>query len=201
MNTLSTRLAALGALIAGPAFLLNFAWHGGTMPGPNEVDRADGAFSLMFMAGVSLIVAAMIDCRPSPVARKGRWLLYVESAMVALAAVWAGAVIVDPAYADSSNPLLLAGDASWPLHQALMLVIGIVAVRAGRWPSPARFALFAPTVGVVLVVTSSAVGADVVAAAAIGAGWAIVAAGVLTATSLRAGWRNSASHALSASVA
>jgi hypothetical protein len=172
-------LATIGILVAGPAFLMNFVAHGGVMPGPDEVDRVDGAFSLMFMAGVALIVAALIIAVPSPVGRKGRWLLYLEAAMVVLAAVWAGFIIADPANIDSNNPLIVAGDASWPLHQALMLVIGIVAVRAGRWPAPAKYMLFGPFVGVAILLVSAALDLDALAAAAIGGGWTFAAAGVI----------------------
>ncbi|MEX2225910.1 MAG: hypothetical protein WEB52_05600 [Dehalococcoidia bacterium] len=181
-NMASRWLATVGMLIAGPAFLLNFIAHDGIMPGPDEVDRTDGAFSLMFMAGVALIVAALIITRPSPVGRKGRWLLYAVAAMVVLGAVWSAFIIADPNNRESSNPLIIVGDASWPLHQALMLVVGIVALRARRWPAPARFALFGPALGVVLVVVSAALNTDIVAATAIGAGWVIAGFGVLAAT-------------------
>jgi hypothetical protein len=197
MNSVSRWLATVGALVAGPAFLLNFVAHGGVMPGPEEVDRVDGAFSLMFMGGVALIVLALIVAEPSPLGRKGRWLLYVEAAMVVFAAMWAAFIIADPGNSESNHPLLLVGDACWPLHQLLMLVIGIVAVRADRWPSPAKFALFGPAAGVVILLIGAAVDADFLSATAIGAGWVIAAIGMiavmscdaLTSGGQRIGWR------------
>lgn len=180
MNRTSKVLAAAGALIAGPAFLLNFAAHGGSMPGPDDVDRMDGGFSLMFMAGVALILAALWLVRPSPLGRKGQYLLGVESAMVVLAAFWAVTIIADPANIDSSNVLIGIGDACWPLHQALMLLVGVAAVRGGSWPSPERYTLFGPAAGVTVLLVAMATGIDIIAATAIGAGWATVAIGIIS---------------------
>ena len=182
MNDVSKWLATVGVLVAGPAFLLNFVAHGGVMPGPDEVDRVDGAFSLMFMVGVGLIVAALLVAQPSPLGCKRRWL-FVEATMVVLAAVWAVFITIDPKNLDSNNPLIVAGDASWPLHQLFMLFVGILAVRANVWPSPAKFALFGPAAGVIVLLISAVLNADIVAATAIGAGWAIAGAGVIAATS------------------
>jgi len=182
-NWISRTLATTGILVAGPAFLLNFIAHGGVMPGPDEVDRVDGAFSLMFIAGAALIVAALIVATPSPVGCKARWLLYVESTMIVFAAIWACFIIADPANVDSNHPGILIGDACWPLHQAFMLVIGIVAVRAQLWPRAAAYALFGPFAGVATLIVAAALNVDVVAATAIGAGWAIAGAGVFAVTS------------------
>lgn len=179
MNTLSRWLATVGMLVAGPAFLLNFIAHDGEMPGPDDVDRVDGAFSLMFIAGAALIVGAILLAERSPVGSKWRPLLYVEAAMVVLAAVWAVLIIVDPANKDSNNPMILIGDACWPLHQALMFVVGIVALRAGPWPSPARYALFGPAAGLGTLLVAAALDIDIIAATAIGAGWVIAGLGVL----------------------
>jgi hypothetical protein len=181
-TSVTRRLAWLGALIAGPSFLLNVAAHGGTMPGPDDVDRVDGAFSVMFMAGAALVVAALWLAQPSPLGRKGRRLLVVESAMVFLGGLWAAIVIVDPEVIDSTNPIVLAGDASWPLHQVFMLIIGIVAMRGGSWRPPARYALFGPCFGLAVLAIGALSGIDVLAAAGLGSGWVIVAAGVLAAT-------------------
>jgi hypothetical protein len=186
MTSLSRFLAAAGALLAGPAFILNVIAHDGVMPGPDEVDRTDGAFSLMFMAGALLVVAALILVQPSPLGRKGRWLLYVEAAMVVLGGFWAACVIADPqGTVDSNNPLILIGDACWPLHQVFMLVVGITAMRAGRWPSPERFTLFGPTIGLIVLGIGMATGVDALAAAGIGAGWMVAAIGVRCVTSCR----------------
>jgi hypothetical protein len=183
MNTLSRWLATVGALIAGPSFVLNVVAHNGVMPGPDEVDRTDGAFSLMFMAGAALVVAALILVRPSPLGRKGRWLLVPEAAMVVLGGIWAAAIVIDPANVDSNNPLIVAGDASWPLHQVFMLVIGIAAVRADLWDSPTKFTLFGPVAGILGLGLGFAAGFDHLAAGSIGAGWMIVAIGIVCVSS------------------
>jgi hypothetical protein len=183
-NWAARTLATVGALVAGPAFLLNYIAHGGVMPGPDEVDRVDGGFSLMFMAGVALIVAALIVAKPSAVGCKGGRLLWVEATMVGFAALWACFIIADPGNVDSNSPAILLGDACWPLHQAFMLVIGIVAVRAQRWPRAATYALFGPVAGVATLIVAAALNVDVVAATAIGAGWAIAGVGVFAAASV-----------------
>jgi hypothetical protein len=137
----------------------------------------------MFMGGVALIVAALILAQPSPVGCKGGRLLWLEATMVGFAAMWAALIIADPGNSGSNHPVLLIGDACWPLHQALMLVIGIVAVRADRWPSPAKYTLFGPAAGLVVLIAGAALGVDIVSATAIGAGWVIAAAGVIAVTS------------------
>lgn len=175
-------LALLGMALAGPAFVMNVIWHAGTMPGPNEVDRLDGFFSLMFMVGAGAVVAGLLTVDPSPVGKKGRLLLYVEMAMVVFGATWAALVWNDPGAIDSNNPIVLIGNASWPLHQALMLVTGTVAWRAHRWTGAARYALFGPAAGLAALGAGFATGIDLLAAAGIGSGWVIVALGILAMT-------------------
>lgn len=181
---ISTRhLAAAGILIAAPSFLLNVAAHGGTMPGPNDVDRVDGAFSVVFMIGAALVIAALFSARPRPLGGKGLRLLYVEAAMVFMGGLWAVLLVIDPAIVESdTNPVVLIGDACWPIHQVFMLVVGIAGVRGGDWPSPVRYALFGPVVGLTGLAIFAVAGIDVLAAAALGSGWAITGAGVLYAT-------------------
>jgi hypothetical protein len=179
-------LAAAGVAIAAPAFVFNYVAHGFELPGPDDVDRLDGVFSLMFMTGVALIVTALIACSPSPLGRKGRHLLYVEAAMVALAGMWSVAIIADPGLSDSSNPLLIIGDGAWPIHQAFMLIVGIAGLRARRWPSPERYALFGPFFSVVCLMAAWTAGADLLAAVFLSAGWASVGVGILSLTRERA---------------
>jgi hypothetical protein len=178
-------LAIAGMLIAGPSFILNVFAHDGVMP--EDVDRTDGIFSLMLVAGVALIVMALIAVRPSPVGRRGRWLLYVEAVMVVLAGAWAVCVTADPANADSTNPFIVIADTCWPLHQAFMLIVGIVAVRAGRWPSPSKFLLFGPVLGLTILGVAFGLGADYLAAAALGGGWVIAGVGVVAVASCETG--------------
>jgi len=181
MSSLSRLLAAVGITLAAPSFVLNVAAHGGEFPGPDSVDRVDGLFSIMFMAGAAFVVAALLLATPAPLGRKGRYLLYVEAVMVALGGMWAALVVNDPNVIDSNNPIVLAGDASWPLHQVFMIVVGIAAVRGGAWPSPARYTLFGPAIGLAGLAFGAIVGIDYLAAIGIGSGWAIAGAGVLAA--------------------
>jgi hypothetical protein len=175
-------LAIAGAIFAAPAFVLNWAAHGGNLPGPDEADRLDGVFSLFFIAGAALVVAALFTSRPSPLGRRGRLLLHPEAVMVALAATWSALLIIDPEMVEGSkNALLLAGDASWPLHQAFMLVIGISAVRRGAWPSPALYLLFGPAGTIVVLAAAMALDWGLLAAVALGAGWTTAAMGVVLA--------------------
>jgi hypothetical protein len=178
MNQIVRILGAAGALIAGPSFVLNTYAHDGIMPTADDVDRLDGVFSLLFMAGAALCVAALIFVRPSPLGRRGRWLLYVEAGMVVMGAVWAGFIVADPDNLGSSNPLVVIGDACWPLHQVFMLVVGIAIVRTGTWRAPLRYAAFGPVLGIVTLFAGVNAGLDYVSAAGIGGGWAIVGAGL-----------------------
>jgi hypothetical protein len=155
------------------------------MPGPDEVDRIDGAFSLMFMLGAALVFAALAVVRPSPLGRRGRYLLLIEGALIAGAAGWSAAIIADPGLSDSNNPLMVAGDSGWPLHQAFMLVAGIAAWRGGNWPAPVRYTVFGPAIGLALLGAGAILGIDVLAAAGIGSGWAIVAGGIYAVTRQR----------------
>ena len=182
MNHIARPLAIAGALLAGPSFIFNVIAHGGTFPGPDEMDRADGAFSVMFIAGAALVVAALFLVKPSPLGRKGRYLLYVEAILVAMATYWAINATIDPELVDDPNVLVAICDGAWPLHQVFMLVIGIVAARAKLWPSPERYTLFGPVVGILVLGIGAATGIDYLAAAGIGSGWVITAIGILRVT-------------------
>lgn len=176
----SRLLALAGAALAFPAFLINLIAHDGALP-TDDLDRADGVFSFMFMAGAALVVAALVVARPPAFGRRGRWLLVPEAAMVALAAIWAIMLAIDPDLVDSySNPLVALGDSSWPLHQLFMLVVGIAAMRGGQWPSPQKYALFGPVAAVVVVIASAALELDALAAVALSLSWTTVAAGIIT---------------------
>ena len=181
-NAPSRLLALLGIALAAPAFLITWLGSGFELPSPDDgsLDRLDSAMSLVFMAGAALIVAAIYRYDPSPLGRKGRWLLYVEAVMVVFAAAWALWVLIDPD-ANHDNVLLAIFDACWPLHQVFMLFVGIAAVRARRWPSPARYMLAGPAAAVLLLGVSAAVGSDLLAALALGAGWTTAGAAVLLA--------------------
>lgn len=180
--SISKQLAIAGAAIALPSFVLNYITHGGKLPGPDEVDRLDGAWSLVFMCGAALVLTAILLSRPSPVGRKGRHLLYLESVLIALAAAWSVLLIVDPAIVEDPTPAVAIADACWPLHQAFMLVVGIVAVRAGRWPAPQRYALFGPVIGLSILAVGAAVDSGLLASVGLGLGWFIAGAGTAAAT-------------------
>lgn len=177
-------LAAIGIALAAPSFVLNVIAHDGVLPSEN-LDRTDGAFSLMLMAGAAFVVAALFAVRPSPLGRIGRRLLVVEAVMVTLAAVWAALLMVDPAIVEDPNPLVAICDACWPLHQVFMIVVGIAAVRAAHWPKPERFSLFGPAVGLLILGIGAGTGVDLLAAVGIGLGWTIAGAGVIAVTSER----------------
>jgi hypothetical protein len=175
-------LAVTGAAIAGPSFILNAVAHGGELPNVDDVDRLDGLFSLMFMVGAAFVMASLFAVRPSPLGRRGRFLLYPEALMVGLGGMWAVFILADPGFVHSEAPLVMAGDASWPLHQVFMAVVGATAAVSKRWPSPARFTLFGPAAGIVVLGLGAATGVDLLAAFGIGAGWVITAAGVVSVT-------------------
>lgn len=178
MRPRSTFLGIAGAAIAGPAFIMNAITHGGKMPGPNDVDRLEGAWSLAFIVGAALVLAGIFAAARSPLGRKARNLLYVEAALVAAAAAWAVVLIIDPAMVEDPNPAVAVADAGWPLHQAFMLVVGIFAARAKLWPSPARYTLFGPAIGLSLLAAGAIAGVDYIAAAGIGSGWVITGLGL-----------------------
>lgn len=183
MSINARTLAATGIMLAAPAFVLNVFAHDGVMPA-DDLDRVDGAFSLMFMAGAAFVVAAIFAVRPFPLGRIGRRLMYAEAAMVALAAMWAAMLTVDPDWVESTvNPAVILGDASWPLHQAFMLVVGIAALRAKIWPAPERFTLFGPAIGLAVLALGAGTGIDYLAAFGLGLGWTIAGAGVIAVAS------------------
>jgi hypothetical protein len=182
MQSLPRLLARTGALIAGPSFVLNAAYHGGSMPGPGEIDRADGAFSIMFMVGAALVFAAIVLARPLPLGRKTRWLLAIEAILIAMAFTWAVVGTIDPKAVEDPNVFVAICDGGWPLHQVFMLVIGISGAVSKKWPSPDRFFLFGPVIGILLLGAGAGAGIDYLAASGIGAGWVIAAIGVLRVT-------------------
>ena len=184
-------LAAVGIALAAPSFVFNFLAHDNTLPKIEDMDRIDGAFSLMFMSGAALIVASLVTSNPQPLRGKVRILLGIEAVMVVLAGIWAVLQIVDPEIVRADvHPLVAICDACWPLHQVFMLVVGIAAVRTKAWPSPARFSLFGPVAGLLVLGLGAGLGLDLLAAIGIGTGWAVVGVGVLAANT-----RPNAEHA------
>jgi hypothetical protein len=152
-----------------------------------DMDRLDGAFSLMLIAGAASVLGALFVVNPEPLVGRARVLLRVEAVLVAMAGVWAVLLVIDPEIVrDDVSPAVAVLDACWPLHQLLMLVVGIAGLMNGQWPSPARYALFGPWAGLMVLGAGASVGPDLVAAIGIGAGWAVAGAGVLAVTSRRA---------------
>jgi hypothetical protein len=121
---------ALGGIVWGAAWLLS----------PSQPDRnshveiwASGVFQL----GLFALLAVMWATAATGIGRWARTALVAEGVAVALAFAWTVPYLFDANRPD--NGLLLVLDPFWPLSMVGLIVIGVLVVRARRWPAPLRY--------------------------------------------------------------
>jgi hypothetical protein len=93
--------------------------------------------SAPFQLGLLALLATMWATAATGTGRWGRGILAAEGVAVVLATAW-----TVPYLFDANRPntgILVVLDAFWPLSMAGLIAVGILVVRARRWPAPTRY--------------------------------------------------------------
>lgn len=121
---------AVGGVVWGAAWLVS--------PSSQEQNSqveiwASGVFQL----GLFALLAVLWTTAATGTGRAGRTVLAAEGVAVALAFAW-----TIPYLFDANRPttgLLVVLDLFWPVSMAGLIVVGVLVLRARRWPVPARY--------------------------------------------------------------
>ena len=131
-----TTIRNLGALVTlgGVAWGVSWIFSPSDQGDNSQVEIwASGVFQL----GLLSLLAVLWVTHGTGVTRTARGLLAAEVVAVVLALAW-----TVPYLFDANRPttgILVVLDAFWPLSMLGLIVIGILVVRAGRWPRPLRY--------------------------------------------------------------
>lgn len=107
-------------------------------PPPDDVMHAtEIAGGGLFQIGLIAMLLTMRATNATGTGRGGRFVVNAGLLFVVLGTLWTVLVVIDMSLAD--NPAILALDVFWPLSMAWLIVVGVAVIRAGRWPSPARY--------------------------------------------------------------
>ncbi|MGH9151953.1 MAG: hypothetical protein ACRD03_06080 [Acidimicrobiales bacterium] len=114
---------AVAALVAGPI-----------EEGANSRLELAGGFA--FQVGVLCLVAALWSTDATGATRWGRAVLAVQAVLLVLAMGWSVPDLFEPNM--TSEGIMAALDAAWPLSMLWLIVQGATVARARRWPAPLR---------------------------------------------------------------
>lgn len=134
MNVMTIRgcgiATAVGGIIWGAAWLFS-----PSDPGQNS--PVEIWASAPFQLGLLALLAVMWATSATGTGRWGRAVLVGEGVAVVLAIGWTVPYLFD---ANRANEGLLAVlDLFWPLSMAGLVLVGLLVLRARRWPAPARY--------------------------------------------------------------
>lgn len=134
MNAVTIRgcgiTTAAGGIIWGTAWLFS--------PSSNEQNsQVEIWASAPFQLGLLALLAVMWATCATGTGRWARTALALEGVAVVLAFAWTVPYLFD---ANRANTGLLAVlDFFWPLSMAGLIVVGVLVLRARRWPAPTRY--------------------------------------------------------------
>ncbi|CAN5596258.1 hypothetical protein BH23CHL2_BH23CHL2_11910 [soil metagenome] len=131
-----------GVIIALGAVIWSLGWlRAGVRPiGPdgNPInDQVEIWAGGVFQIGLVALLFIMLATRATGANRLGRWVLNAEIVALALAIAW-----TIPFLFDANRPhnvILLVLDAFWPLSILGLIAVGVLVIRARRWPVPVRY--------------------------------------------------------------
>lgn len=129
-------VSSLGALVTLGGILWGLSWIL-TPSQQGDNSQVEIWASGVFQLGLLALLAVMWVSRATGTSRTARGLLAAEVVAVLLALAW-----TVPYLFDANRPttgILVVLDAFWPLSMAGLIVIGVLVVRAGQWPSPLRY--------------------------------------------------------------
>lgn len=117
------------------------AWAvAGLVAGPIEEganSRLELAGSFAFQIGVLCLVAALWSTDATGTGRWGRAVLGVQAVLLVLALGWTVPHLFEPNM--TSDGIMAALDAAWPLSMLWLIVQGATVARARRWPGSLRW--------------------------------------------------------------
>lgn len=127
----------LGVLTGVGAIVWSIGWLQLGVPPEGTLDQKEVAAGGVFQLGLLGLLAVMRATKATGTGRWGRLVLDAGIVMVVLAFAWTVPYAIDPARPD--NIVLTVLDVFWPLSMVWLIVVGVAVVRAGRWPTPARY--------------------------------------------------------------
>lgn len=136
----TTTVRWCGAAAAAGAVVWAITWLAAGVPeeGVNKAVEIWGSFAFQF--GIVALLVAMRGTDATGTSRWGRWVLSGEAVLMALAIAWTVPHLADPNYqAKNDDVVLMVLDAAWPLSMLGLVAVGVMVVRARRWPSPLRW--------------------------------------------------------------
>ncbi len=158
MKPSTIRISGIGVALGAIIWSIGWLQAGIRPEGPNgqpindQVEIWAGGIYLLGLLGLLLTMRAT---SATGAGRLGRWVLNAEIVAVVLAIAWNIPYAFD---ANRESTLVLTIlDAFWPLSMVGLIVVGILVVRARRWPIPARYLPLAASllipVDIALIVT------------------------------------------------
>jgi hypothetical protein len=136
----TTTVRGCGAAVAAGAATWAATWIAAGVPEEGVNDAVEIWGSLAFQLGVVALLVAMRGTDATGPSPAGRWVLSGEAALMALAIAWTVPHLSDPSYqATHDSTLLVVLDAAWPLSMVGLVAVGVMVVRAHRWPAPLRW--------------------------------------------------------------
>jgi len=136
------------------------AWAvAGLVAGPIEEganSRLELAGGFVFQIGVLCLVAALWSTDGTGTGRWGRAVLGVEAVLVVLAMGWTVPHLFEPNM--TSDGIMAALDAAWPLSMLWLIVQGVTVARARRWPGSLRWLPLVASLWFPVAILASAAG-------------------------------------------
>lgn len=116
----SNRLLGVCGMLAAP--FLTFQMLSGQAADAYNTSLG-GLFDLIYMLGWMCSLIGLMRLQATGFTKMGRFLIYVQIALLCVANVWNVWVIIDPT---NNSTLFFILDLFWPLSNVFMLVVGIV---------------------------------------------------------------------------
>ena len=130
------RVLGTVAMLASPMMLVEH-YLSRLADGDAERNLVMGVCSLVYMIGFACGAIGLRALRATGDGPAARAVYRVQMVGLGLAAVWAAWFVVTPH--PEPTILLTVTDVAWPLSHVLMLVVGVLALRAGRLRGWRRF--------------------------------------------------------------
>ena len=130
-------IRACGLLIALGGLIWSIGWLQAGVPTEGVNDQVEIWTSGVYQIGLVALLLTMRATKATGTSRPGRFILDAEIGAVALAIAW-----TIPFLFDANRPntgVLVVLDAFWPLSMLGLIIVGVLVVRAQRWPAPGRY--------------------------------------------------------------
>lgn len=140
MGASTIRMCAVAGALGAIIWSIGWLQAGVRPDGPDGYpinDQVEIWAGGIFLLGLLALLLAMRATRATGSGRLGRWVLNAEIVAVTLAIAWNIPYAFD---ANRESTLVLTVlDAFWPLSMVGLVAVGVLVVRARRWPAPTRY--------------------------------------------------------------